>query len=105
MFLGFVKLGSLIKHQTLMLLFLGYELVRTDTYGHIPKHGVCFYVKKGIHYESVPSNCPNLHTIYLISYNIYAVLVYRPPSNNDEDNTCLLQYLLNFCIVKEVLII
>ena len=82
----------------------GYELVRTDTSGHTPKHGVCFYVRKCISYESVPSNCPNLHTIYLSSYNIYVVLVYRPPSNSEEDNTCLLEYLANFVVGKEVLI-
>lgn len=46
----------------------GYEIVHTDTSGHIPNPGVCPSVRKSISHESVPYNCPNLLITYLSSY-------------------------------------
>ena len=83
----------------------GYKIVRTDTTGSTMKHGVCIYVKNCISFYSVVSSVANLHCIKLSAYDIYVILVYRPPSNTLQQNSDLNDFLNNFCIDKEVLIV
>jgi hypothetical protein len=84
---------------------LGFRIVRTDTVGIVPKHGVCIYIKDGILTESIATNCPNVHIIKLTMLNTFIAIVYRPPSNNNIENALLAQFLTDFCIGKEVVIL
>ena len=49
-------------------------------------------------------NCPNVCVVFLIEYKLHLILVYRPPSNSVTDNDLLIDFLLDFCADKEVII-
>ena len=80
-----------------------YDLVRTDTTGSVMKHGVCLYVKNGIHFVSVDISCPNVHAIFLPTFKIYIVAVYRPPSYTVAENAKLIDFIADFGNDKEVI--
>jgi hypothetical protein len=82
----------------------GYRIVRTDAFGEIRKHGVCFYVKSGLVFVSVDVEVPNVHVVNLVDFELYVVLVYRPPSNSVDDDKLLVNFLFEFCLGREVLI-
>ncbi|XP_045137135.1 uncharacterized protein LOC123519700 [Portunus trituberculatus] len=83
----------------------GYHpIARTDV-GDVRKHGVCFYIRDNIPFISIDSNCPNTHIVHLVSLKCYIIVVYRPPSNTQNDNTALINLLEQFCTGKEVLIL
>ena len=69
------------------------------------KHGVCFYVSNVIPYVSIECPCPNMHIIYIELLKCYLVVVYRPPSNSPNDNKLLVEFLLQFCPNKEILLL
>ena len=81
-----------------------YGIIRTDTQGDTSKHGVCIYIQSAINFISVDSNCSNLCVVHLIDFNLYIIVVYRPPSNNHHENSQLIDFLLRFCPGKEVLV-
>ena len=81
-----------------------YQLVRTDTVGVVPKHGVCFYVHDSFAFQAVKCDCQNVVVIYLIKFSVYVVLVYRPPSASFQENVKLVNFLTEFCGDKEVII-
>ena len=81
----------------------GYEIVRSDSPSG-RKHGVCIYVKIGIKYEVINVDVPNVALLYLLDYGLYIIMLYRPPSYTDIDNRVLIEFLMEFCNNKEVLI-
>ena len=72
-----------------ILLISSFDLVRSDSPSNTRKHGTAIYIKKSIKYIVVPCNVPNVTGVYLLSYGIYVLTVYRPPSNNNSDNSYL----------------
>ena len=62
------------------------------------------YISSGINYVVIVFLL-NLLTVYLVKFDIYIIIVYRPPSYIDEENINLLNYLSNFCGDKEVIIL
>ena len=78
----------------------GFSIVRTDTLGPTAKHGVCVYIKSGLSFQSVDTPIHNLHCVKLIEFDIYIIVVYRPPSNTPEDNALLAAYITEFCLDK-----
>lgn len=82
----------------------GYQIVRVDTEGTVPKHGVCFYIQDSISFQTVQCDCHNVVIIHLILFSVFLVLVYRPPSASLQDNVKLVHFLSEFCKDKEVVI-
>ena len=82
----------------------GYGIVRVDTLGTFPKHGVGYFIKNCLVFESVECPIPNVSIVFLVKYGLHVVLVYRPPSNSYEADRRLLQFLLDFCVGKEMVI-
>ena len=46
----------------------------------------------------------NVVIIYLYSFDIYIIRVYHPPSNSDVENSFLINFLMEFCHDKEVVL-
>ena len=82
-----------------------YSVVRSDTPGNTRKHGVCMYLKNHINFISILADCSNVCIAHLLDFNLYVLVIYRPPSYTHTDNVQLVQFLLNFCPSKEVLIV
>ena len=83
----------------------GYRIVRSDTPTDTRKHGVCAYVRNNVHFSELDVTCSNVCAIHLIDFNLYVLILYRPPSNSNAENAELLEFLLNFCPSKEILLI
>lgn len=81
-----------------------YNIVRADTQCNTRKHGVCIYIKNSLNFVPLEVNCTNTCAIYLLDLNLYVVIVYRPPSNSNSENLALVDFLLDFCPTKEVLL-
>ena len=85
-----------------------HPIARTDSRDcreGVRKHGVCFYVSTKIQFVSVECNCPNVHVVLLSNLNLYCVVVYRPPSNSDVENTTLVNFLATFSVGREVIVL
>ena len=81
-----------------------YTLVRNDVNGAVYKHGVCAYVSNNITLGDVSAPIPNILTFHLVSYNVFVVVVYRPPSNSTAENEQACTFLRSFCADKEVIL-
>ena len=82
-----------------------YILIRNDVAGTVYKHGVCAYVRDNIIIADVSAPLPNLLTFRLVSYDVFVIVVYRPPSNSDIDNQLVCSFLGDFCADKEVILV
>lgn len=83
----------------------GYTVYRKDCEENKMKHGVCCYIKSDIKVGSVSAEIENTLAIELLPWNVYILVVYRPPSNNDEKNEALKNFLLTFCPDKEIIVL
>ena len=81
----------------------GYEIVRLDNPGPVRKHGVAIYVKSDLKFEVISCSLINLLILYFEMFDIYVVIVYRPPSYDDVQNNLLLKFICDFCVDKEVI--
>ena len=82
----------------------GYHIVRSDNPSLVKKHGVAIYIRNSINYLNIPSGFKNLAVVFLVDFGIYIMTVYRPPSYNTDENVALMEFLVNFCSDKEVLV-
>ena len=78
-----------------------FSITHTDSNNQTRKHGVCIYVKSHISHTSINTSCDN---VCAITYNLYLIVIYRPP-NSCADNQALLNFLRIFYPGKEVLIL
>ena len=82
----------------------GYTIVRRDTSSGVRKHGVCLYIKNDLRFALVGDGCENVCCVHLVDFDVFVVVVYRPPSNLPMENEQLRDFLYRFCDSKEVLI-
>ena len=82
-----------------------YTLIRNDVSGTVPKHGVCIYARNSLMVGEISSPLPNMLSIYLVSFNVYILLVYRPPSNSVQDNELAVSLISEFSAGKEVIVL
>ena len=82
----------------------GFALIRNDVAGSVHKHGVCAYVHESIMIDDVSTPLPNVLSFHLASFDVYIILIYRPPSNSPDDNDRLCSFISDFCTGKEVII-
>ena len=73
-----------------------YDIVICDSLDDIRMHGVALYIRESLRY--------NVIVLYLHDFHIYVITIYRPPSNNVSDNRILIDFLLQFCPNKEIVL-
>ena len=61
-------------------------------------------MNKKVPFYSVPCNCPNVHIIFLVQFGIFGVLLYRPPGSGVHENDVLINFLVDFCVGKEAVV-
>ena len=81
-----------------------YVLLRCDVAGNVAKHGTCLYIKSSIKYIEIDVQVPNTVAVYLPDFDLYVASIYRPPSNSTVDDNALVDFLLDFCLGREVLL-
>ena len=82
-----------------------FDVVRGDVRGDVRKHGVCIYVSKKLKYVPLNVDIPNVTCIQLVDMGIFVLSVYRPPSYNNIENATLINFLSDFCLGKEVVVL
>lgn len=82
----------------------GYYVHRHDVVGDRPKHGVCLYIKSTLKYVIINIHIPNIIVVHLPDFELYIINVYRPPSNTQAQNTQIIQFLNDFVVNKEVIL-
>ena len=83
---------------------LGYKLFRGDSPSGVRKHGVCLYIRDSIRVGTVVREHPNTVGLFLSSFRVWVLLVYRPPSYSLQESIMLLSFLDGFCRDREVVI-
>ena len=83
----------------------GFKILRKDTSSLRAKHGVCFYIRNDILVDLADFDVPNAIAVFLVSFGVYVVCVYRPPSGEFSDSVRLASSLLDFCVGREVVIL
>ena len=79
-----------------------FNILRNDSPSGLRKHGVCLYYHKSLNVSLPKADHPNTCSIYLRSYKLHVLLVYRPPSNTLEMNQSLINFIIQFCSGREV---
>ena len=82
----------------------GFNIFRNDSQSGLNKHGVGLYLSSSIKVGQVFKEHPNTLAIFLPEFNLYVIVVYRPPSNSSIENIALLSYLQSFCYGKNVVL-
>ena len=82
-----------------------YEFYRGDVAGDVRKHGAGLYVDKKITRVQIEVNIPNLVVVSATELDVYFVSVYRPPSYSSEENVRIIDFLHEFVVGKEVIIL
>lgn len=82
-----------------------FRLFRSDSEGTTYKHGVCAYIHESLLVDKVTAHKPNILSFHLTSYNVYILVIYRPPSSSHLCNKELADFITNFCDGKEVIVV
>ena len=82
----------------------GFDLVRADSPGNVRKHGVAVYISSSIKFVRIDCSVSNVVVVYICSLDLYVLTVYRPPSFSVEDNAALIDFIVEFCLDKEVIV-
>ena len=84
---------------------VGYEVVRGDTNSRVRKHGVCMYVRHGVRFEEQTVSIPNVVAVHLLDFDLWILAVYRPPSYSSEENSQVIDMVLEFCEGREAVVL
>ena len=82
----------------------GFNLIRRDVRGSVRKHGVGLYVSVAVDVVEVDVDVPNVLVVFVPSWGIYVITVYRPPSYFELENEKLRDFISEFCLDKSVLL-
>ena len=83
----------------------GYSLIRNDSPDLTRKHGVALYISMSFKFVRINCDIPNVLIVFLCVFEIYVIIVYRPPSNSLAENYALSNFIDGFCFEKEVMIL
>ena len=86
------------------LMIPGFSILRADSPSGIKKHGVAVYIREYINYIKIDVCVSNVIVVYLCSYDLYIVTIYRPPSFSLIENNALKNFIIDFCEDKEVVL-
>ena len=81
-----------------------FNFFRNDSPSGPAKHGVGLYLCTSLKVGQVSKSHPNTLAIFLPDFNMYVTVVYRPPSNSQDENIELLTFLQSFCYDKDVVL-
>ena len=81
-----------------------YDILRNDV-GNVQKHGVCVYVHHEVQVDNVLCPMTNVLVFRLTKYNVYVVVVYRPPSYTHAQNQELLCLLDDVVRDREAIVV
>ena len=82
-----------------------YNVLRNDSPTGRRKHGVCIYYHNSLKVGHTFVEHPNTCGLYLSTFKLHILLIYRPPSNTPQMNTELIDYITSFCTGREVCLI
>ena len=82
-----------------------FNLLRSDVKGHVHKHGVCAFVHEDILIDKVSYPMSNVLLFRLAKYDVYFLVVYRPPSYTTAENEELARVLQEVVSGKEIIIL
>ena len=82
-----------------------YEFYRGDVLGVVKKHGAGIYILKRIAQVQVELNFPNLVAVHLVDLDLFVLSVYRPPSYSNEENCRLIDFICEFSVGKELVVL
>ena len=71
----------------------------------VRRHGTGLYVSDGLRHVPVEVGLPNVVAVHLLDLNVYVVSVYRPPSYSSQENNELLDFMRNFSIGRELVVL
>jgi len=83
----------------------GYSLYRGDVRGDVRKHGAGLYITDELKHVGVKVDIPNVAAAVLIDYDLHVLSIYRPPSYSQGENQALLEFLQQFMMGKEVIVL
>ena len=83
----------------------GFKFYRGDVAGVVRKHGAGIYVKDCIKQAHVEVDLPNLVIVYLVELDLYVFSEYRPPSYTPAENHSIIEFLADFSVGKELLVL
>ena len=83
----------------------GFNFYRGDTDSPVAKHGAGLYVSERFSAHKVEVPLPNLVAVYIGELDLYILSVYRPPSYDSEQNGRLAEFLVEFEVGKELLVL
>ena len=99
------NLSFIARYETWYAFFISeYSWIcvfRKNTEGSVHKHGVGLYVKKSLEAVRETVKPPNVLVANIVKWNLF-VIAYRSPSNTPNDNEGLRQFIVDFCLGKEV---
>lgn len=84
---------------------LGYTVFKSDSPSNDPKHGVCIYIKNFLQATSISDNFPNTLALHFHKLNRFLHLVCHPPSNTQDRDAHLLNYITSFSLEKKLLLL
>ena len=82
-----------------------FNLLRSDVKGHVHKHGVCAFIHEDILIDKVSYPMSNVLLFRLAKYDVYFLVVYRPPSYTTAENEELAGVLQEQILGKEIIIL
>ena len=83
----------------------GYVFYCTDVLGEVRKHGVGLYVRGSMGSVQIDVDMPNVVVVHLPIYDLYIVSLYRPPSYSVESNNTLMEFLADFSLGKDLVLL
>ena len=83
----------------------GYNFYRGDVSGDIRKHGSGVYVSCLLRSVQVEVGIPNVSVVSIVGMGVHVVCAYRPPSYTESENASLMDFLLEFCVGREVVVV
>ena len=85
--------------------FARIKLFRFDVESQVHKHGVGLYMKSGLHAVEVSFGFPHVLVVNVLPWNACVIVVYRPPSFGTSENVPLSQFLVDFCVGKDLIVV
>ena len=82
-----------------------FNFLRSDVKGHVQKHGVCAFVHEDFLIDCVSQPMSNALLFRLAKYDVYFLIVYRPPSYTAAENETLALTLQELISGKEMIIL
>ena len=82
-----------------------FDILRNDVDGTVRKHGVCVYVRHDVQVDNVLCPMNNVLLFRLTKYDVYVVVVYRPPSYTNVQTLELISVLDDVTKDREAVVI